>query len=739
MFKPGEKALIRGYPEIITITDKAPPENSDFQWPVSTSEGFFEETDLLPAHPSVRATAEGREYHGEENEDPILPQATKGENQSPEEKEKAKAKLGAYFEDSQKLSRILAKITDFEWNGHWKNGSSIRKDFKFVEELFRYGRFGLASKEDVKALLRATKNKMPLDHWVPLNVSLSTSGLRSCSSCSSEDLVLETNGLVLRLTGTPCPFPNGLPPVEWELNVPSGKLVVANDLRALFPLPGGEDFDINSETGCQQTSRAYSENGLSHAFVGNTCPGVYRCEKGFKIANPPSEEKWDGKAYVEVVPRPVFEGERVTGICTDLWWYSICDYDEFKRRCKHFKRKASDFHVETVEVKPGVYRFRHNARDSDDDYEAEIIYSTFEWVRKPDPVKDFLAQYESGSVNAHAYVQASVAAWPTLFGAGKGKGDWASMTAAARLSSWQRVADHVFCVIGGGVDWHEKGFPRASVDVGIPDIDPPAFREQHHWYPFSKPYGGLFEPKVLSPSFAKLAFRVLESVISFGTRVQDSEKSRDVVCVRERMLGAVKRYRELMAKYPEQADPKYVAWLQQKGRAESWVRHFDLGPEYTEKHRKHAQKQRWVPEDAYAVAFDARELKDGHFAWHPKKGGCWSTKKDAQRYAILEHEDNGQEGRRNCFWSSNAGTSVPLYSVARVVKVGDVSHMGETLVEIAYDYGTSWMKNTEKRKALVEMNEKAGIRILSKAEYDKLLPEAKAFFDASEASVKKEG
>jgi hypothetical protein len=153
------------------------------------------------------------------------------------------------------------------------------------------------------------------------------------------------------------------------------------------------------------------------------------------------------------------------------------------------------------------------------------------------------------------------------------------MTPEDRVDSWRRVADQVYCTIGSGIEWHEKGFPLARVDASIPDEEPPSFRAQHHWYPFSKPYGGLFEPQTLAPSFAKLAFRVLESVISFGANVRTDKESRDVRDVRARMLVAVKRYRELAKRHPEQADPDYVAWLSDKGRAEAWVNNFPLGPE----------------------------------------------------------------------------------------------------------------------------------------------------------------
>ena len=716
MFKPGEEAIVnsqdcpRGQATILP----GPPPKSKHKWPVATSLGVFDETELYPAHPTVLATAEGRDLSAE---------AFRAESKARVDGLVGKGEGGLSSELRDEIEKALTKAT-LDFNGHWKNGTILRDEFKVLKHLF-LGREAM-SQEDANALIRAAETKTPLDRWLPLDLSLSMMSLRTCPYCGADDFDTETNGLVLRIAGKPCEFSKGLPPTEWELNVPSGKLAVANDLRELFPLPDGEDFDINTSRGCRQTALAYAANGMSHAFVGNTCPGVYKCGEGlFKIANEPSDSEWNGKEYVPIDPPHPFEGERVAGICTDLWWYSICDHDEFTRRCKRFKQKAKDFRVETVTLKPGVYRFRHDEEARSYDGPKECVYSRFEWVREPDPVKDFLAKYEEVDVNPNAYVHAQVARWPTLYGR------------TVNEQAWRRVADQIFCTIGSGTDWHEKGFPKAKIDPSIPDVEPPSFRTQCHWYPFSKPYGGLFEPKKLAPSFAKLAFRVLESVISFGTDVRDGEHSREVRYVRERMLLAVTRYRELAKEYPDLADPEYVAWLDQKGRAEAWVENFPLGPEFTDKHRKNAEKQRWVPEDAYAVAFDARKLKDGqHFAWHPKKGGCWAKKKDAQRYALLEHGDNGQPAEHNCFWASHAtNTTVPLYCVARVVKVGEVSHMGETLVELAFDYGTPWMTDAAKRKAVSEAKEKAGIKVLTKEEYEGLLPKAIEFFNEAEAKA----
>ena len=726
MFKSGEVAGIKGSPErrVTVLSNGNGP-----GWPVVTSGGTFDETDLFVVHPSVAPPEiENRSVEAlvervqrEELEGARLPQQLRS-----------------------RVEKIVPQIK-FNWNGHWKKGSAVRKYFK--EQLQKDVYLGkdalLAS--DAEDLVRAFDSGQTLDRWIPILVQDYQRGLGSCSCCGKKDLRFETNAKELRIVGEPCKFPKGLPHTEWEINVPSGKLVIANDLRELFPIPSKEDFDVNTSFGCRQTALAYAENGLGHAFIGNSSPGVYQCGDGtYKIANPPSDQDWNGKAWVKIKPKPKFDGKRVASICTDLWWFSICDYNEFKLRCKRFNLKPEQFGIEIVKVKSGVWRFRHDEGARNQETPGECVYTRFERVRKADPIKDLLVSYEAVVVHAHAYVQAQVKRWPGLYGKmstwpkmERIPIPWEDLTEEDRNHAWQRVADQALCVIGSGIEWHERGFPRVKVDGSIPDIDPPSFRAQYHWYPFYESYGGLFEPATLSPSFAKLAFRVLESVISFGMSVHDGERCREVYDVRNRMLLAVKRYRELANQYPDLADPEYVTWLGQKDRAETWVENFDLGPEFTEKHRKYVSQQRWVPEDAYAIEFDARKLKGGSFAWHPKKGGCWANKKVAQRYALLQWVDNNQPGENNCCWLSHAtNTSVPLYSVARVVRVGEVSHMGETLVELAFDYGTPWMQDSTKRKALSEKSEKDGIHVLSKDEYEKLLSKAIHFYDEAETKVK---
>ena len=747
MFKPGDIARVRADGRDVTVlADVATPffipeENllavalgapevraaaiadiaRRLQWPIRTTAGYFTEAELHPAHPTVLATAEGvgLDLGLDEEFD---------EEEDSEDDVQVGGALDAYL-IQEEVAKSLRQAS-FDYNGHCKKGTDT--GFQQVPVLlFRMTRIPT---KDLLAVRDAIQSGSPLDRWVHIGEA---PNFNECPTCGERYIPLETDGVTVRYA-TACPYPDGIPTTEWELNVPSGKLVVANDLRELFPLPGGDDMSVNHTLGCHLTTLAYAANGMAHAYVGNTCPSVYKYGEGlFKIVNPPYEEGDDDNDEPPLASS--FEGEEVAGITTDLWWYSICDQDEFKLRCKHFKQKAKDFRVKVVDVKPGVYRFRHN-QEVNRHGSGEVIHALFEWVRDPDPVKDYLTAYEEAEVNPHAYVQAQVARWPGLYGkvrTVRGKEiptPWEWMTSAEEAASWVSVADRVFFSLGGGREWHEKGFPKATVKPGIPDIDPPAFRAQHAWYPFSTSHGVLSERLPLTPSFAKYAFRTLESVISFGMTVRDSDRCRDVKGTRERMQAAVGLYRELMGKYQGQADPEYVTWLSEEGRAEAWVRNFPLGPEYTERHLAHVARQRWVPEDAYAVALDMRKLSGGHFAWHPKKGGCWASKEDAQRYAILEN--GADQGEDSCCWLTHAtNTSIPLYSIARVVKVGEVSHMGETLIEVAFDYGTPWMMGAGKRKAVTEAKEKEAITILTRAEYEAMLPDAIRFYEEAEASA----
>jgi len=728
MFKPGDEVMVRSSGTLGITVKRVRKDDSGI---VETSHGNFQESELHQAHQTVLDTMQAKK------QDPLPDLA---ESYKEERKE-------VPWETREKLVVLLEKAKlEPDFHGHWKDGKGLYDIDGFARRMARIMGFGITQKdcEELIEVLEYNKKRRKkstrktLDRWISFGDSFGIS-TATCSYCGEDEFKVETDGRTIRIAGEPCSVPNGFEPNVWELNVPSGKLVVENSLGNWFPLPEGDhDCDINTVKGSREYTQLHASIGLSFGFVGNSCPGVFKLSNdSYKIANSPLEEDWDDKKkeWVEVPLPEDWEGEQVTSICTDLWWYSICDYEELERRFEHFGnfgiKNMSKFTV--IDIKPGVYQFCHYD-DVNRDAHSETLYANFKWIREPDPVKDFLTAYkELPDVNTHAYVQRQVKQWPTLFGRVKRTGlgnkkviPWKQMSEEQQHCSWQRVADQVFFTNGNGIAWHENGHPTEKVTPGISDIEPPSFRYQASWHPFSDGYGGIFDDVKLNNSFAKLAMRCLESVMSFGTRVNDDARGRDVQNVRQRMLMAVNRYREMMALYPEAAEADYVWWLSQEGRAEAWVEGFELGPKKTQRHIDAAKQQRWVPEDAYAIEFDARKLKSGQFT-----GACgWASKDSATGFAIEEWSDNDQEDPvDNCCWTCQARrTAVPLYSVAKVVKVGEISHMGNSLVELSYEYGNEWMQSSSVRKAVEENTHKAGIRVLTKEQYEKLLPKATQFF-----------
>ncbi len=137
-----------------------------------------------------------------------------------------------------------------------------------------------------------------------------------------------------------CPYQHGFPDVEVEINVPSGVLVFANDLRRLVELDSLDDDMSEHLAGQLRYTQAHAQAGHLHLFVGNSCPSVYQTKKTLRIG---------GKG-----------GEAQGSICTDLWWVSAMDQAQFVKACAehHTPQEALDaFDAFEVAVEPGRWAF----------------------------------------------------------------------------------------------------------------------------------------------------------------------------------------------------------------------------------------------------------------------------------------------------------------------------------------------------------------------------------------------
>lgn len=357
-------------------------------------------------------------------------------------------------------------------------------------------------------------------------IKIPKSILFTCYECG-EEVGFETDGKTFTLFDK-CPYPGGVPAFTFELNVPSGKMVVGNDFRDKFVVMG--DYNINTVAGCMKTSLKYAKTGLAHAFVGNTCPGMFRIDKEhFVIGSNGSNGR-----------NPVKHSKCVAVICTDLWWYSIADYDEFYRQynMKPEIRK-------TVVCKPGVYCFTHlYHRINQDDYSSPQIFSKIDWVRDPDPIVDYFGEYMSMSFSAGQIIADML------------KRDYFE-------GNIQKAVDYLFMVNGTSLKTHSNGWVSSGnpdIDSNIKPVEIPIFDKPFAWYPLSEyshiaNAAGIFpEYKLdnvqvtLNNSFTALAFNILRCIIIYGLdtssfQYQNKENIDNIIILAKTcLLGLAKKY-----------------------------------------------------------------------------------------------------------------------------------------------------------------------------------------------------
>jgi hypothetical protein len=480
------------------------------------------------------------------------------------------------------------KIT-VDWNGHnhkWKADDLHKTLCKRIGQ----DTFGglLVEGGHLEPLIAALESGTPLAEPVGVGPVLSM-GCGVCGKSHYSGLDAVCDGVTLAVIER-CEMADWNGTTVIELNVPSGKLIVDDDLRELTRLPVG-GYDVNGDKGIQQTTKLYEKAGMAHGFVGNTCPSVYsdkEVEDGFLIANIPEEHEdaW---------------GKSLAGVCTDLWWYSLIDAEEAKRRAVAFGlAKTGDEYVakhidsrwerNIIDVKPGLYRLTHYHDNDRDDYSTPTIYARF--VRIGDAktdVPDFvdtLANFQVTAAQAcHTW---ALKRWPTLA---------ESPNLAGSLAA---AADQFLC--HGGVpsrDWHRNGFPNdfspwdADLVSEAEAVEIPPFHFQKHWYSVQDigrhstiataalgkdPMFGGDCP--LNPSFAKLAFNILESIISYGVLVdlrRDVDKGDCYQLPQDAMRSAAKVYHKLAKRYPDGVDPEFHAWMQDRRRVSAWIKRWVHG------------------------------------------------------------------------------------------------------------------------------------------------------------------
>lgn len=158
------------------------------------------------------------------------------------------------------------------------------------------------------------------------------------------------------------------------LRVPSGKIIVTDDLRPVYSVERKDLASYNSALGRAQFIEAMAAIGCAYGPVGNTGPGMYRTGgDSYIIARP----EYDYDNYEEP---SLPESDCLASICTDVWAYSIADYQDWQARGGNpddLRWKDS-----VVEIPAGTYQFTHHSgeRDFDCDAPGTIIFAHIEKI-----------------------------------------------------------------------------------------------------------------------------------------------------------------------------------------------------------------------------------------------------------------------------------------------------------------------------------------------------------------------
>lgn len=415
------------------------------------------------------------------------------------------------------------------------------------------------SPEEADLVFEACENGETLDRFY--TISKIEWYNRTCPFCEVE-IYLETNGTTLRIKDS-CPNPQGYPLSEWELNVPSGKMVIANDLRNLFPIPELHVLDPLHHHAQVQAS----QYGLSMGYVGNTCPNVFlNWEKDSLTISP--EDKREGE-------------EKVHTILTSLWWYCIADYDELLKRTEHFGGSLSDVDGVVVEVDPGVYTFSHNNLwHLFDKTGEEFVYAQAVKTREPDPVENFLQKRKNHLPSPGQYIlNFFKRSWET-------HGEWEELTPKQKINQCLKISNQLLCTLGNGIEFNEWGYPEVYTSTRE-EVEIPAFDYPYPWSQISRngflgQVAGINDPGYplvkkhteLSPEYCKLALNICQSIISFGCW-DDSFEENFKSYSTKKMLKAIEIYRGLREKYPDVVfDKTFDLWVQDKERVREWILNF---------------------------------------------------------------------------------------------------------------------------------------------------------------------
>lgn len=165
----------------------------------------------------------------------------------------------------------------------------------------------------------------------------------------------------------PCPAVDGVPMVN-EIDFPSGRIIVSDDLRPVYRLDDeitARFHDYNTCLGQAEYSAAMFGIGCAYGPTLSVGPTLYRVgQDKYQLVIDSDEDE------------PA--GEPLASVCADLWAYSIADYTDWTGK----GGQVMSWTETVVDLTPGRYRFTHHTgeRGFDLDGPWPLLVAEFELI-----------------------------------------------------------------------------------------------------------------------------------------------------------------------------------------------------------------------------------------------------------------------------------------------------------------------------------------------------------------------
>lgn len=167
--------------------------------------------------------------------------------------------------------------------------------------------------------------------------------------------------------------------LDWnfEIAVPSGRLIIANDLRRVFTkemTQAADNCSLGNTLSTWQHTNEYAKLKMIYAYVGNTSPSFFQDKNRIVFTNIDDDAYYNGDTdVVDYVAAGI--GDYKGYVCTDLWAVTAMDYSTFIETATQSLKLGDivaymkDYNYTIVDVEPGIYKFDpvYSHLDNEDD------------------------------------------------------------------------------------------------------------------------------------------------------------------------------------------------------------------------------------------------------------------------------------------------------------------------------------------------------------------------------------